>query len=335
MNSKMWATSGRFLWGALASSLLGATLVSAQIQPLSDADKKAMRGNFGDIAQGKTTERASLLQSEKGQGTIAGQVADPNGGSGPGQRPSAGGGPGGAPGAAPGGGPQKGPGGPGQGGGGPPPGPVDGIQYHTSTDPRDFSGPWTAMLITGTGTLLDVPSGIRPGPQVVSPYEATRLCSGASALLSNGFTVLQRDEQITLLLDNDFVRARRLVMTDSHPSSPSITFAGNSIAHWEGNTLVVDTVALKGAIARQRDPVSLLFNHLLMATPTLHVVERFTKTNPSQLEVVSTFDDAAHDMKTYSMRVRYQFGEMDPDIEQICEAVGDLFGPNYTQGVLQ
>jgi len=317
----MGASMMRMSAGLICAGWLAVSVAQAQIAPLSDADKQAMQGNFGDIARGKTTERDSLLKSEAGQGTIAGQV--------PGDAGAKAGGPPPAPGRGPPGG-----GGPGARAGGPPPGPAGGIQYHQSDDPRDFSGPWSAMLITGTGELLDVPSKVRPGPQIISPYEATRLCSGPSGFLSNGFNVLQRPEQITLLLANDFVRVRRIAMNAQHPAAPEVTFAGDSVGHWEGNTLVVDTIAVKGAIARQRDPKSLMFNHLLMATPTLHVIERITKLNPSQLRIVSTYEDPAHGMKSYSMRVDYRFGAMDPELEEFCESVGDLFGPAYTQGVL-
>lgn len=303
------------------------SVAQAQIAPLSDADKQAMQGNFGDIARGKTTERDSLLKSEAGLGTIAGQAPSATGTAGP---------PGGGAATPRAGSPPPGPGGaaPNARAGGPPPGSSGGIQYHPSDNPRDLSGPWTAMLITGTGELLDVPSKVRPGPQVISPYEATRLCSGASGFLSNGFNVLQRPEQITLLLANDFVRVRRVAMSAQHPADPGPTFSGNSVGHWDGNTLVVETIAVKGAIARQRDPKSLMFNHLLMATPTLHVTERITKINSSQLQVISTFEDPKRGMKSHSMRVNYRFGAMDPELEEFCESVGDLFGPGYTQGVL-
>lgn len=287
----------------------------AQVQPLTPEELQSMKGNFGAIARGETTERESLLKSEAGKHTIAGGRAADIGAkrSAPlqGDAPSN---------AAP---------------GGPPGRPVEGVQYQTSDQPRNLSGPWSAMLITGTGELLDVPSGDRPGPQIVSPYEATRLCSGQSGLLSNGFNVRQREEQITLLLSGNYTRVRRIFMNGTHPPQPTPTFAGHSVGHWDGDTLVVDTVGLKGAIARLRDPVSLAFTHLTMATPTLHVVERVRKLAPDRLEIVSTYDDAKTGMKPYSMRVEYRFGAMDPEFEEVCEAVGDLFGPGYTQGVLK
>jgi hypothetical protein len=181
-----------------------------------------------------------------------------------------------------------------------------------------------------------VPSGERPGPSVISPYEATRLCSGTSGMMASSFNLRVRDEQITLLLaSSNYVRVRRILMDAQHPVAVQPSFAGHSVGRWEGDTLVVDTVGIKGIVGRLRDPVSLLFTHVTMATPTLHVVERYRKTETGQLEVLSVFDDAAKGMKPYSMKVSYRFGSMDPEIEEICEAVGDLFGPAYTQGTLK
>ena len=296
-----------------ALGLLFGGIATAQVTPLTPAQRAAIGGNFGAVVNGQTTERQSLLNSEVGKGTIAGTTPSAaaqqqqNPGPPRGRRP---------------------------GGGGPPPGPSGGIAYHASNDPHDLSGPWDTMMITGTGQLLDGVKS-RPGPQVISPYEATRLCAGESAFLEDGFNILQRPEQITILLAANFTRVRRIAMDVPHPANVTPTFAGNSVGHWEGNTLVIDTICIKGALGRWRDPVSLAFTHLLMATPTLHVVERVRKLAPNQLEIISSYDDLGTGMKPYRMRAVYNFGAMDPEIENICEAVGDLFGPGYVQGVLQ
>ena len=51
--------------------------------------------------------------------------------------------------------------------------------------------------------------------------------------------------RVTLLGESDGNRLRR-IYTDGrpHPDDPDPTFHGHSIGHWEGNTLVVDTVGI-------------------------------------------------------------------------------------------
>lgn len=51
--------------------------------------------------------------------------------------------------------------------------------------------------------------------------------------------------RVTMLNEFDGNRARR-IYTDGrgHPDDPDLTFSGHSIGHWEGDVLVVDTVAI-------------------------------------------------------------------------------------------
>lgn len=59
----------------------------------------------------------------------------------------------------------------------------------------------------------------------------------------NAMEVLFTPGRVTLLGESDGNRIRR-IYTDgrSHPEVPDPTFHGHSIGHWEGDTLVVDTV---------------------------------------------------------------------------------------------
>jgi hypothetical protein len=79
----------------------------------------------------------------------------------------------------------------------------------------------------------------------------------------------------------------RVIYTDgrAHPDDWEPTFYGHSIGHWEGDTLVVDTVGIKGIVelgagAKHSDK--------------LHIVERIhlAKDNPDSLVVEMTADDA-------------------------------------------
>jgi hypothetical protein len=61
----------------------------------------------------------------------------------------------------------------------------------------------------------------------------------------NAFEVLFTPGRVTLLGEMDGNRLRR-IYTDGrpHPQDPDPSFHGHSIGHWEGQTLVVDTVAV-------------------------------------------------------------------------------------------
>jgi hypothetical protein len=86
----------------------------------------------------------------------------------------------------------------------------------------------------------------------------------------NALEVLFTPGRVTILGESDGNRLRR-IYTDArpHPADPDPTFHGHSIGHWEGTTLVVDTVGvLPQAYVAVSEAVGLPNNG------DLHVVER-------------------------------------------------------------
>ena len=78
----------------------------------------------------------------------------------------------------------------------------------------------------------------------------------------------------------------RHIYTDGrrHPDDPNLTYNGDSIGHWEGGTLVVDTVGFTA-------DTSLGQNYGLRHSEKMHIVERFRLTDPDTLEAVTTITD--------------------------------------------
>jgi hypothetical protein len=69
-----------------------------------------------------------------------------------------------------------------------------------------------------------------------------------------------------------------------HPDDPDLTFNGDSISHWEGSTLVVDTVALAPEVE--------LAEGVGHGDKT-RIVERFSLIGPDLLDVKTTVTDPA------------------------------------------
>jgi len=86
------------------------------------------------------------------------------------------------------------------------------------------------------------------------------------------------------ILQEAYMQVRR-VFTDGrgHPADLDPTFNGNSIGHWEGDTLVIDTVGLGHTLP-------LGFNRLNHG-PNLHVVERIRQTGSDTMEDRMTLID--------------------------------------------
>lgn len=114
------------------------------------------------------------------------------------------------------------------------------------------------------------------------------------------------------IIQEAYMQVRR-VFTDGrgHPDHLDPTFNGHSIGHWEGDTLVVDTVGLG-----HKTPLG--FNQLQHG-PQLHTIERMHLTAPDKLEIDTTLLDPDvlakpwHTVHTYT---RHREWDM---IEYICE----------------
>jgi hypothetical protein len=95
----------------------------------------------------------------------------------------------------------------------------------------------------------------------------------------NAFEVLFTPGRVTILGEGDGNRMRR-IYTDgrSHPPDPDPSFHGHSIGHWEGDTLVIDTVAVL--------PQAYLAVNEAVGVPNdgdMHVVEHLHLLNPDTL----------------------------------------------------
>ena len=84
-----------------------------------------------------------------------------------------------------------------------------------------------------------------------------------------------------------------------HPPDDELlgTFEGHSIGHWEGDTLVVDTVGIKGGVVIDRTG--------LQFSSAVHIVERIRKTDEMHLEDVLTIEDPIAFTKPWVVTRRY------------------------------
>lgn len=102
-----------------------------------------------------------------------------------------------------------------------------------------------------------------------------------------GMEFLQTPGQIAITSEWQ-AASRRVWLNQKHPPADELdpTYAGHSIGHWEGDTLVVDTVGI-------REDVPVNYSGLPHG-PRLHIVERFTSKEPGILvnEITITDPDA-------------------------------------------
>ncbi len=105
--------------------------------------------------------------------------------------------------------------------------------------------------------------------------------------------------RVTLLFEDGEVRRIDTTLHD-HPADMepySQSYEGHSIGHWEGKTLVVDTVSFpKGALFQ---------NGTLLSTINSHYVERIFLRDHDHMEIDATLTDPAIFTKPYTTKLTY------------------------------
>jgi hypothetical protein len=84
-----------------------------------------------------------------------------------------------------------------------------------------------------------------------------------------GLQMLQKPNEITLIYEQDH-EFRKIRMNQKHPEKVKPSFSGDSVGHWEGDTLVVETVGIK--VDR---PYAMIDLFGTPYTDKLRVVERY------------------------------------------------------------
>ena len=80
--------------------------------------------------------------------------------------------------------------------------------------------------------------------------------------------MLQQPDKITILYDHDH-QFRHVRLNQPHPAQVTPSWYGDSVGHYEGDTLVIDTVGIKIG------PFAMVDWYGTPYTEALHVVERY------------------------------------------------------------
>ena len=88
-----------------------------------------------------------------------------------------------------------------------------------------------------------------------------------------------------LLINFEYAHSYRIIPTDNRPHiAPSVKlFMGDSVGHWEGDTLVIDTTNQNG-----KTWFDMAGN---FTTPNIHVVERITPVDANTISYEATIED--------------------------------------------
>jgi hypothetical protein len=127
------------------------------------------------------------------------------------------------------------------------------------------------------------------------PHGVPRLLSAARPI-----HILQKPQQITVLYEANH-QSRQFYIDEPLPApenAPDITYNGSSFARWEGNALVVDTIAMNALT--WLDDVGLPHGE------ALRVVERYELADPGHLRVNVTLTDPETFTAPWQMQLTFR-----------------------------
>jgi len=178
---------------------------------------------------------------------------------------------------------------------------------HSAASIPDFSGLWNRWLRPGLGPPASGPgpvtnrsriNGVSNYNQLVGDYTNPILNPQAAEVVkkhgdlslsgvgyptpsnqcwpsgvpyifwSFGMQMLQQKDRVTILYLHDH-EVRQVRMNDTHPANVTPSWYGDSVGHYDGDTLVIDTVGVKIG------PYSMLDMYGTPYSKALHVVERY------------------------------------------------------------
>jgi hypothetical protein len=166
----------------------------------------------------------------------------------------------------------------------------------------------------------------RPGPGDVKSRPLSERCIvgfGSTAgppmlpvLYNNNYQIVQTPDNVMILVEM-IHDARIIRMNGKHPSADLRFLLGDSIGHWEGDTLVVETTNF--------DPRTAFRG----ASPALRVIERFRREDSGTIVYRATIEDPATFSKPWTLEYPF-LATRGPIYEYACHegnyAIDDILG---------
>jgi hypothetical protein len=196
----------------------------------------------------------------------------------------------------------------------------------------DLSGTWESE----DGYFLDLAKDLKPGDVVMTPW-AQKLQDERESSLHSGdlmvqcmppgvprmnfsnvmihpFKFVQSPKLIVMLYETSANSTFRQIFMDGRPlpKDPQPNWLGYSVGHWEGNTLVVETIGFNG-----KTWIDTGKGH--PQTEEGKVIERFTRKDFGHLEMDITIDDPKAYVKPWRAHVPVHLLPDSDLIETFCE----------------
>jgi hypothetical protein len=187
----------------------------------------------------------------------------------------------------------------------------------TADGKPDLSGVWYAQRTVDAGKPEPLPwvgallreRAANNGKDAPGARCLPRGITNAGALFP--YKLVQTPSLLVMLFEDD-IPSHRQVFFDGrgHPRDPNAMWMGHSIGHWEGDTLIIDTVGF--------DDRSWLDTQGHPHTEMMRVTERFRRPNLGHLEIEFTIDDPGAYAKPWTITRASELDSNDDIGEYVC-----------------
>lgn len=200
--------------------------------------------------------------------------------------------------------------------------------YAPSTDPRDFSGLWRSKPVPGSflpfvlGSDLPFTDSAQARVQYALQMSAQNtqlatphiMCRPTGVNQATGpiapVYVLQNTEKMAFIVMDEIRDIRQVYFADAHPADIEPSYGGHSIARWNNNTLLVDTIGYNGR--------GVLDN--AVHSPDMHMTQSITKSADGMtLQIDITLDDPAIFTKPVELKREWAWVNGQQPLEFDCE----------------
>lgn len=161
-----------------------------------------------------------------------------------------------------------------------------------------YNAEWEAIYLKN---IEQVKKGLFPDPVSTcgTPHGFPRIMN-----VPDVYEIAVTPQQVWILAENGPGILRIYTDGRQHPKGDDLwaTYTGDSVGHWEGDTLVFDTIATKGW--SEKDVI--VDRTGLVLSDQLHAVTRMRKIDDNTLEAQMTIDDAKALTKPWVVTKRYR-----------------------------
>ena len=210
---------------------------------------------------------------------------------------------------------------------------LSGVWFNSDFVPAKMFDPEGQVVLTAEGkrpplqlwaaALLDKRIELAKHGQTYATTLSRCLPTGMPAMMyypANPMQILESKGQVTMLVEQ-LTLFRVIRLNVSHLSHPAPSYFGDSIGHWEGDTLVVDTIGL--------NDLTTLDEPGMPHSKDLHIVERYRRTGANAIELVMSLDDPKTFTRPWTLVTHFKREPPDRPLEEwYCENQRNPVGAN-------